>query len=230
MNDRYVLYMDRLQESDMCQQTTHCIHSGLKKQTWRNRSFPYDPITLHIYAYILKQYTFGTIFILNDVQQDGLTYWIFDMLALFDKHNTKVMTSNNPNNIVCEFNDVCLLQCPKPWFILTNNEHKFLDTLYHFGNRINPNSGDYLIVSNTNPFIPIHESICKGLVKLNQLTHYVEHSQNNDNWDWYVDTHMTDMFGYNSSFQWNSILVKRHISSFKKNGSFLSFLSRMTNV
>ena len=119
----------------------------------------------------------------------------------------------NPDNVTFlqgECNKIektlILLKLPHPWVIIEDAHVNFSGTLGHLHNYIK--EGDYIVVEDTNPYIPREIGVLAtsipltGTQKLEELKEFLRKHD-----EFYaVDSFFTDFYGYNCSWMWHGFI------------------------
>tara|TARA_Y100000816_G_C26082150_1_gene570469 strand:+ start:943 stop:1707 length:765 start_codon:yes stop_codon:yes gene_type:complete len=230
---RFVNYNEREIKSDIYSDTIKNVSMGKYKIKWKNIDLMKDPLSLICYQQLLNDIPFKTIFELG-TYEGGSALWFHDIMTLlckdfkiysFDIDSSLLKTESNNNmkfnnldvnslndkttfflndNTLNTYDDV-ILKYPKPWLVIEDCHVNVVDSLSHFAKYAT--AGDYIVVEDTNPLGPkyscmTHETYTSfGEKKLLEVEKFV-----NVYPKFKVDSYYTDLFGYNSTWQWNSIL------------------------
>jgi cephalosporin hydroxylase len=153
--------------------------------------------------------------LLNAFHIEGTVYSVdIDLSLLVDKakDDSRIhFIEGDCNNMETVFSTDFLSTLPHPWLVLEDchvDTLGILDYLHHNGLE----SGDYLIIEDTNKHIPEYwksrwhnpDELTLIENKLDNLRSWLKQHPN----EYLVDTHYLDMYGYNVSKNWNSVLKK----------------------
>jgi cephalosporin hydroxylase len=172
---------------------------------WRGVRMVKDPFTSSLYASLLWELRPKTIIELGTFE-GGSALWLADIatalgvdatVVSFDKDVSRVKVSHPKISFrqldVFDINqklDVCALRTmPRPFLVLEDVHINLLAVLNCLFALLDP--GDYLVVEDT----------CDPK-KYGEFARFMDLHRDS----LYVDSHYTDNFGYNSSFNWNSFL------------------------
>tara|TARA_Y100000992_G_scaffold288559_1_gene242327 strand:+ start:54 stop:803 length:750 start_codon:yes stop_codon:yes gene_type:complete len=225
-NDRFVNYKSREKRSNIPLETIKDISYGKYKLKWKDVQLMKDPLTLVCYQQLLNDVTFGSIFEMGSFEGGG-ALWLNDICSSrihsYDIDTSLLHPSVYKSNVVFHTLDVTKLSneyfldtnlskldeivsnYPKPWLIIEDCHINVVNTLSHFVKWAT--DGDYIIVEDTNPLGPKNSCMTAdnyetfGDVKLDAVETFTNTFPR-----FLVDTYYTDLFGYNSTWQWNSIL------------------------
>ncbi|MCL2933606.1 MAG: cephalosporin hydroxylase [Trichodesmium sp. MAG_R03] len=104
-----------------------------------------------------------------------------------------------------------LAELPHPWLVIEDAHVNLIAVADYFHNN-GPEPGDYLIVEDTSKYMwqawqenwDDSGELEKGSQKMDDLRSWLMRHEN----EYLVDTHYLDMYGYNGSKNWNSILKR----------------------
>ena len=235
-NNRFVSYKDRDIRSDFEKETIKNISFGKYNLHWKGIQLMKDPMTLICYQQMFNDIQFGTVFELGSYEggsalwfydiiynlyphksisvhsfdinlsylkishineRSNLNFHQLDTNTLSDNYFLNSPILNNYNDIVVKF--------PKPWLIIEDCHVNVVNSMSHFAKYCT--KGDYIFIEDTNPLGPKYSCMNEdnyeeyGNTKLDMVKSFTDLYPN-----FLVDTYYTDMFGYNSTWQWNSIL------------------------
>lgn len=146
---------------------------------------------------------------------DGSVYAVDIDLSLLDekaKDHPKVnFMEGDCNNLSAVLPQTMLDKLPHPWLIIEDAHVNVLAVVEYFHNH-GLTSGDYLIVEDTSQFMWEYwgdnwddkEENAKGKQKMSDLRDWLLKHED----EYLVDTHYQDIYGYNGSKNWNSILKR----------------------
>lgn len=229
--ERFVPIQTREEKSDIAADTwKHLAVSNAYAQKWRGIIHNKGPIEIALYQMLIYELSPRTIVELGALNGGG-AIWMADICSLFGL-NSKLISIDIDLNLVAPvaMNDgrvefiegdankiesvlpaQRLRDLPHPWLIIEDchvNTAGILDHFYDGG--LEP--GDYLIVEDTNQDAwdawsdewMDTDRVARGKRKLPTMTEWTASKS-----DMLVDRKYLDMYGYNSSKNWNSVLVKR---------------------
>lgn len=147
---------------------------------------------------------------------EGFVYSIDIDLSLLDKQAQTDSRINflegDGNNLSSVLPSQLLSTLPHPWLVIEDAAPvKIIGLLEYFHNN-GLTEGDYLIIEDTNQSIwncwsdnwDDLEELAQGSEKMDELRNWVMKHED----EYLVDTYYLDMYGYNGSKNWNSVLKK----------------------
>ncbi|MGD1698716.1 CmcI family methyltransferase [Dapis sp. BLCC M229] len=146
---------------------------------------------------------------------DGSVYSIDIDLSLLDEkakdHPRVNFIEGDVNNLNAVLPKTMLDKLPHPWLIIEDSHVNLLAVVNHFHDN-GITSGDYLIVEDTNKLMwefqgeqwSDEEENVHGRQKMSDLRSWLLNHED----EYLIDTHYQDMYGYNVSKNWNSILKR----------------------
>ena len=156
--------------------------------------------------------------ILNMFGIDASIYSVDIDISLVDekaKADSRVHFLQGDCNKIGEvFSPETLAQFPHPWLIIEDAHVNLVAVVDYFHNN-GLKTGDYLIVEDTNKYMwevwadnwdsqENQEEMEKGPQKMDELRSWLQNHENT----YLIDAYYQDMYGYNGSKNWNSILKK----------------------
>lgn len=225
--NRYQPFHLRECKSDLSCSTFKSLAFGKYHNIWKNIPLMKDPLSLSMYQNLFQEVSFRTIFELgsyegasalwmDDIQKTlGKSCEIYsfdiDLSLIHEKcknikniHFLKLDATKITQNLDHEF----INKCPKPWLVIEDCHVNVVNTLSFFAKY--STTGDYFIVEDTNPLGPASPEVIAddGMYKVFGNKKYDEVSTFIQLFPKFkVDTKYCDHYGYNSSWQWNSVLV-----------------------
>lgn len=217
---------------DMCilsQSVWRPLTQNYLLQTWKGISMDKSPFEIALYPMLIYELQPRTIIELG-ADTGGSAVWLADQLKAFDidgkvysvdidlslltkkaRENSSIhFLEGDCNKIEEVLPPGFLVDCAHPWLIIEDvhvNVDGILDYFHHNGLQ----SGDYVIVEDTNQDLwkswsdwDDKDFIERMLNKLNRLKTWLMKYPN----EYLIDNYYQDMFGYNASKNWNSILKK----------------------
>ena len=229
-DDRFVKIGDRKDKCDIPAEAWRPLLENSYLQTWKGILLPKGVTEMALYPMLLCELQPKTI-IESGAFNGGGAVWLADYLELFGiaarvysvdidlsmlddqaKADTRIdFIQGDCNNIAAAFPPDLLSTLPHPWLLIEDAHINLLGVLEHF-HQNGLRSGDYLIVEDTNK---VHwtlwedswddrEEMEQGARKMDDLRSWL----NNHEDEYLVDTYYQDMYGYNGSKNWNSILKR----------------------
>ena len=228
--DRFVKISAREDRCELPSATWKTLLSNTYLQTWKGIILNKGVTEIGIYPMLLWELKPQTIIEIGALN-GGSAVWLADNLELFGikgsvysididlslldkkaRDNLKVnFIEGDCNNLSTVLPKTMLARLPHPWLVIEDAHVNVLGVVEYFHDN-GLTSGDYLIVEDTNKLIwdsgsenwDDKEEYEKGRQKMPNLRGWLL-----DNEDEYlIDTYYQDMYGYNGSKDWNSILKK----------------------
>ena len=233
-NEKYPTEFElRINSSDVPLALYKSISYGKYKNKWCGVDMMKDPLSMGVYNALVSDQKFGTIFELG-TYKGASAHW-FHTIA--KQYNENVLTYsfdiNDPSFAVdCKFLDVpnlhyvqmdaintykdifsstFLKDKPKPWLIIEDCHVNIINVLSYLD--IYLTKGDYIVIEDTNPLGPYKPITSDdepffsfGMKKMNETKEFIKKVKFTSNY--IVDTTYCDLYGYNCSWQWNSVLKK----------------------
>jgi len=228
-NQRFVPISEREDRCDIPKSSWRPLTDNYLQQTWKGIHLDKSPLELSLYPMLIDELQPRTIIELGSLT-GGSAVWLADHLDLFglkanvysvdidlsqlDKraktdYRVKFLEGdcNEINNILPpDF----LSSLPHPWLIIEDAHVNLVGILDYFHNH-GLQSGDYLIIEDTNKDLweawsdwDDREFIERMKGKLDLLKNWLMKHQE----EYLIDTYYQDMYGYNCSKNWNSIIKK----------------------
>ncbi len=203
---------------------------GKFHHTWRGVRCMKDPLDLALYNLLLAELRPKTVLEIGcyagggalwladqaDVQQlpmqihslDRSMEWLHPLAAQDERIH---FIKGDCESIHEALDPTSLQSWPHPWMIIEDAHVNLSAVLEHLHNH-GLQAGDYLIVEDTNPYIPAGtdasgltpDYAAFGLAKMKAVREFIE--QHPD--DYRVDSHYCDYYGYNTTWNWNSFLKR----------------------
>ncbi|EGJ30271.1 MULTISPECIES: CmcI family methyltransferase [Moorena] len=198
-------------------------------QTWKGIPMDKSPIEIALYPMLIYELQPKTIIELG-ADTGGSAVWLADQLKLFEieglvysvdidlslldekaKAQPKIkFLEGDCNQIDLVLSTTLLSTLPHPWLIIEDAHVNLVGILDYFHNNGLQN-GDYLIIEDTNKALweawsdwEDQEFIERMKCKLDLLKNWMIQHQN----EYLIDTYYQDLFGYNGSKNWNSMLKR----------------------
>lgn len=224
---RFVPFAEREMRSDLTPETIGAISEGKHYASYRGIPLAKDPFDMQLYEMLFYELRPKTVIELG-AYTGGSAWWMADVLLSFRiparvysvdidlslldenvRHDPAVtFLEGDCNEIESVFPAHMLAELPHP-ILLIDDAHVNLIEVYEHFHRHAFRSGDYLIVEDTNPWIPGNFGQADGTGqwgdwKWQELQQFfAAHAD-----DYQVDRYYTDFFGYNGTWNWNGY-VKR---------------------
>ena len=197
-----------------------------------------DPLTMGIYGTLIAKEKIGTIFEIGSYLGSSAVWFETLMsknsrpdwkIVSYDYDLSRIpeefkgrpnveflyMDANSPDEVITE-EFMSRADFPHPWLVI-EDAHVNVEGLCHaYDKFLLP--GDYLLIEDTNPMAPDAPLALDGSGKMIDGREYTEFGMakldavqkflNETSSNYKVDSFYTDLFGYNASNQWNSILRK----------------------
>ncbi|MGB5637460.1 MAG: CmcI family methyltransferase [Waterburya sp.] len=227
---RFVKISEREDRSDLSMSMWEHLLTKTFLQTWKDILISKGVFELSAYPMLIKELQPQTIIELGALS-GGSAVWFTDLLETFKIQGTVYSVDvdlsllddkakadsrinwieGDCNNISAIFSPDLLSRLPHPWLIVEDCHVNLLGILEYFHNNgLQP--GDYWIVEDTNKMVPEYwMSRWEDTSELKQVEQKLDTIRDwlKDREDEYlVDTYYLDMYGYNVSKNWNSVLKK----------------------
>ena len=226
--DRFVKISAREDRCDLSIAAWETLLKNTFLQTWKGIILNKGITEIGLYPMILSEIKPRTIIEIGAFN-GGSAIWLADNLEIFGVEgsvyaididlsllDTKAKADPRVNFIEGDCNNLSAV-LPKtildklhhPWLIIEDAHVNMLGVVEYFHNH-GLTSGDYLIVEDTSTFMweywsdnwDDQQENAKGRQKMSDLRSWLlEHED-----EYLIDTHYQDMYGYNGSKNWNSIL------------------------
>lgn len=234
-SNRLVSIADRKDESAISISAWRALLTNRDVYTWKGIPFLKGCTEVALYSMLLYELQPQTIIELGALS-GGSAIWIADQLEQFQVKSSiygididlslldeKAKTDSRVHFLEGDCNNISeilpperLVTFPHPWLIIEDAHVNTITVIEHF-HKNGLMSGDYLIIEDTNRTMweldqeeldknDLNEQalIKAGTQKLVELRCWLLHHEN----EYLVDTYYQDMFGYNGSRNWNSILKR----------------------
>jgi len=228
-NKRFVKISEREDRCSLPKSAWRPLTDNYHLQTWKGIQMDKSPLEIALYPMLIYELQPKTIIEIG-ADTGGSAIWLADNLELFGikgsvysididlslldekaKANPKVnFLEGDCNNIDKILSATLLSTLPHPWLIVEDahvNLVGILDYFHHNGLQ----SGDYLIIEDTNQDLwktwsdwGDKEFLARMGDKLGLLRNWLMKHEN----EYLIDTYYLDMFCYNGSKNWNSILKR----------------------
>ncbi|MEM7592086.1 MAG: CmcI family methyltransferase [Cyanobacteria bacterium P01_A01_bin.83] len=226
---RFVKISEREDRCDIPKSAWRPLTENAYLQTWKGVLLEKDPMQIAAYPMLLRELQPKTIIELGALK-GGSAIWLADHLELFGIEGRVYCVDNDLSQLdekakadsrihflegdCREVSNVLptelLSNLPHPWFVIEDVHDNLTGILEHFNNN-GLQTGDYLIIEDTNKFMwsvwsdwGDKELIGRGGRKMDDLRNWLMKHQE----EYLIDSYYQDMYGYNASKNWNSILKK----------------------
>lgn len=228
--DRFVKISDRQDQCGLPDEAWKPLLENSYLQTWKGIVLPKGVTEIALYPMLLYELQPKTIIEIGAFNGGGAV-WLADCLEIFGLegriHSVDIDLSlldekakadsrinfiqGDCNNIGAAFPLTLLSELPHPWLLIEDAHINLLEVLTYF-HQNGLQSEDYLIVEDTNK---VHWELWKdswddrqemeqGTKKMDDLRSWLKKHEDG----YLVDTYYQDMYGYNGSKNWNSILKR----------------------
>ena len=228
-NKRFVKISEREDRCDIPKSAWRPLTENAYLQTWKGVLLEKDPMQIAAYPMLINELQPKTIVELGALK-GGSAIWLADHLELFGIEGKVYSVDNDLSQldekakadsrihfiegdcreIAAVLPPELLGHLPHPWLIIEDVHDNLVGILDHFYN-YGLQTGDYLIIEDTNKFMwevwsdwEDQELIQRGARKLKDLRNWLMNHED----EYWVDTYYQDMYGYNASKNWNSILKR----------------------
>ncbi|NEQ05243.1 MAG: cephalosporin hydroxylase [Moorea sp. SIO4E2] len=228
--DRFVKISAREDRCDLPFATWKTLLNNTYLQTWKGIILNKGVTEIGIYPMLLWELKPQTIIEIGALN-GGSAVWLADNLELFGikgsvysididlslldkkaRDNLKVnFIEGDCNNLSTVLPKTMLERLPHPWLVIEDAHVNVLGVVEYFHEN-GLTTGDYLIVEDTNKLIwnsgnenwDDKEEYEKGRQKMSNLRGWLFNHED----EYLIDTYYQDVYGYNGSKNWNSILKK----------------------
>ncbi|MGB5633973.1 MAG: CmcI family methyltransferase [Waterburya sp.] len=228
-NKRFVKISEREDRCSLPKSAWRPLTDKYHLQTWKGIQMDKSPLEIALYPMLIYELQPKTIIELG-ADTGGSAVWLADQLKLFDieglvysvdidlslldekaKSQPKINFLAGDCNQINEVLPTTLLSTlPHPWLIIEDTHVNLVGILDYLHNN-GLQTGDYLIIEDTNQDLweewsdwDDEEFLTRMGNKLVLLRNWLMKYQN----EYLIDTYYLDMFGYNGSKNWNSILKR----------------------
>jgi len=228
-NKRFVSISERQDRCDIPKSAWRPLTENAYLQTWKGVLLEKDPMQIAAYPMLINELQPKTIIELGALK-GGSAIWLADQLEFFgiegkvysvdndlSQLDEKAKTDSRINFLEGDCREISavlhselLVSLPHPWLVIEDVHENLVGILEHFHNN-GLQTGDYLIIEDTNKFMwevwsdwEDQELVERGVCKLGDLRHWLMNNKD----EYLIDTYYQDMYGYNSSKNWNSMLRK----------------------
>lgn len=226
-NKRFVKISEREDRCDIPKSAWRPLTENAYLQAWKGVLLEKDPMQIAAYPMLIYELQPKTIIELGALK-GGSAIWLADQLELFGIEGKVYSVDNDLSQLdekakadsrihflegdCREISTVLptnlLENLPHPWLVVEDVHENLVGILEHFYHN-GLQTGDYLIIEDTNKFMwevwsdwEDQELIQRGCRKLDDLRQWLRSHQD----EYLVDSYYQDMYGYNASKNWNSIL------------------------
>ena len=227
--DRFVKISQRENRCDLPMSAWSSLLENAFLQTWKGVILNKGVTEIALYPMLLYELRPQTIIEIGAFN-GGSAIWLADHLELFGiggtvyamdidlslldevaRNDSRInFLQGDSFNLSATFTSQMLAKLPHPWLVIEDSHVNLVGILdyFHHNGLI---SGDYLIVEDTSQSMwDYWKDVWKdesenedGARKLADLRHWLESHE-----EYLVDTYYQDIYGYNGSKNWNSILKK----------------------
>lgn len=228
--DRFAKISEREERCDIPVEAWLPLLNNAMLQTWKGIILNKSVTEIGIYPMLIQELQPKTIIELGAFN-GGSAIWLADHLEIFGieghvysmdidlslldeeaKRDTRVhFLQGDSNDLAATFTGPMLSELPHPWLLIEDSHVNLLGILdYFYQNGLQ--NGDYLIVEDTSQSMWDYwrdrwsdsAEVEEGARKLKDLTDWLKNHED----EYLVDTFYQDMYGYNGSKNWNSILKR----------------------
>ncbi len=226
-NKRFVKISEREDRCDIPKSAWRPLTENAYLQTWKGVLLEKDPMQIAAYPMLIYELQPKIIIELGALK-GGSAIWLADQLELFGIEGKVYSVDNDLSQldekakadsrihflegdcreISAVLSPKLLDNLPHPWLIIEDVHDNVFGILEHFHHN-GLQTGDYLIIEDTNKFMwevwsdwEDQELIQRGWCKLDELRSWLMKHQD----EYLIDAYYQDMYGYNASKNWNSIL------------------------
>ncbi|NET10351.1 MAG: cephalosporin hydroxylase [Symploca sp. SIO2B6] len=228
-NQRFVKISEREDRCDIPKSAWRPLTENAYLQDWKGVLLEKDPMQIAAYPMLLRELRPKTIIELGALK-GGSAIWLADHMNWFGMEGSvysvdndlsqldgKVQGDTRIHFLEGDCRDISgilpvdfLENLPHPWLVIEDVHDNLTGILEHF-HRHGLQTGDYLIIEDTNKFMwevwsdwEDQELIQRGLQKMDELRQWLMKHES----EYLIDTFYQDMYGYNASKNWNSFLKK----------------------
>lgn len=226
--NRFVKISDRENRCDIPVESWKTLLTNTYLQTWKGIILNKGVTEIGIYPMILHELKPKTIIEIGAFN-GGSAVWLADNLEIFGVYGSvyaididlsllDAKAKDDPrikfiegdcNNLNPVLPKTMLDKLPHPWLVIEDAHVNVLAVIEYFHNN-GLTSEDYLIVEDTNEFMWNYwddnwddkKENAKGSQKMSDLRSWLFKHED----EYLIDTYYQDMYGYNGSKNWNSIL------------------------
>ena len=227
---RFVKISEREDKSELPMSMWENLLTKTFLQTWKDILISKGVFELSVYPMLIQELKPQTIIELGALS-GGSAVWFADLLESFKIQGTVYSVDvdlsllddkakadsrinwleGDCNKISAIFSPALLSRLPHPWLILEDCHVNPVGICEYFHNN-GLQSGDYLIFEDTNKMVPQYwETRWQDTSELQSVERKLEHIRDwlkNQEEEYLVDTYYLDMYGYNVSKNWNSVLKR----------------------
>jgi cephalosporin hydroxylase len=227
---RFTSINAREDRSDLPTQAVQKISQGKYYLSWKGIRALTGPLDMVLYPLLIWELKPLTVIEFGSYA-GGSAVWLADILASF-KIEGRVLSIDINHQLldsrakshpkVCFLQGDCfeiektlttemLSKLPHPWLIIEDCHVNLIGILTHLHEN-GLQSGDYLVIEDTDPRIPAAtgaDSIPDeyepwGLAKMNEIRQFLQTYEDH----YAIDSYYTDFFGYNSTWNWNGFIKR----------------------
>ncbi len=229
--DRFVKISDRIDRGDIPTPVWKKLLGNYLLQSWKGMILSKGVTEIGLYPMLLYELRPKTIIEIGAFN-GGSAVWFADHLDMFGiegtvysididlsllddqaKTDSRInFLEGDGNNLSTVFPSEILSTFPHPWLVIEDAAPVEIVGLLNYFHKNGLQNGDYLIIEDTNQSIwdswsdnwEDKEELDQGREKMDKLRQWLMKHED----EYLVDTYYLDMYGYNSSKNWNSVLKK----------------------
>ncbi|NEO39822.1 MAG: cephalosporin hydroxylase [Moorea sp. SIOASIH] len=227
---RFAKISERIDRCDIPVEAWIPLLENAMLQTWKGIILNKSVTEIGVYPMLIHELQPKTIIELGAFN-GGSAIWLADHLELFGikgrvysmdidlslldegaKQDSRVhFLQGDSNDLAATFPGQMLWDLPHPWLLIEDSHVNLVGILEYF-HQNGFQSGDYLIVEDTSQSMWDYwrkhwddaAEVEEGARKLKDLRDWLKNHED----DYLIDTYYQDMYGYNGSKNWNSILKR----------------------
>lgn len=228
--DRFAKISERTDRCDISPDAWKSLVKNAHLQSWKGVLLNKGVIEIALYPMLLHELQPKTVIEIGALNGGSAT-WLADNLTLLDiqsqvysvdidlslldekakTHPGVTFIQGDCNHMETIFSPEMLSKLPHPWLIVEDAHANVLAVVDYF-HRHGLQAGDYIIVEDTSVLLwetwtdwwDDQDEVETGKQKMSLLRTWLQDHED----EYVVDTHYQDMFGYNGSKNWNSILKR----------------------
>ncbi|WP_088243535.1 O-methyltransferase [Calothrix rhizosoleniae] len=230
-SDRFAKISEREDKSALPDSVWQPLLANSYLQSWNGIALNKGVTEIGIYPMLLSELQPKTIIEIGAFT-GGSAIWLTDCLEIFKIEGTvysvdidlsmldeKAKSDSRVNFVKGDGNNLGevlpaekLSQLPHPWLIIQDTAMVDVTGLLEYFHNNGLKSGDYLIIEDTNKWVwdswgggwENQEEMENGRQKMAKLRNWLMNHED----EYLVDTYYLDIYGYNGSKNWNSVLKK----------------------
>lgn len=229
--NRFAKISEREDKSDLPNSVWQPLLANSYLQTWNGLALNKGVTEIGIYPMLLSELQPKTIIEIGSFT-GGSAVWLADCLEIFKIEGTvysvdidlsmldeKVKTDSrikfiegDGNNLGEVLSTKQLSKLAHPWLVIQDTAMVDVERLLEYFHHNGLKSGDYIIIEDTNKWVwdsweggwDNQEEMAKGRQKMAKLRGWLMNHED----EYLVDQYYLDLYGYNGSKNWNSVLKK----------------------